>query len=89
MKKQVLTLAVVLFAFAMLLPVGTFAAQDEQGERPQGPPPEAFEVCKDKSAGDEVVINTPQGEMKGVCQDMQGQLVAVPEGGPQGGPPQQ
>lgn len=74
MKKQVLKVAIVLFAAATLLPAGVFA---------QGPPPEAFELCKDKAIGDAVEIQTPDGKtMEATCQDMQGKLVAMPAGGP-------
>jgi hypothetical protein len=84
MKKQVIKSVVVLFVFALLLPSGVFAAEDQPQGGPQGgPPPEAFEVCKDKSAGDAVEITTPDGQtMEATCRDMQGQLVAMPAGGP-------
>ncbi|MDO6461200.1 hypothetical protein Q4485_10875 [Granulosicoccaceae sp. 1_MG-2023] len=52
------------------------------GERPSGPPPEAFTACEGKSAGDAVSFSGRGGEtMEAVCAEHDGQLVAVPEGG--------
>jgi hypothetical protein len=56
-----------------------------------GPPPEAAEACKDKSEGNAVEIATPRGDtIKAICKQIDGQIVAVPEGGfqgPNGTPP--
>ena len=56
-----------------------------------GPPPGAIEVCKDKSEGTSVTFTTPRGEtVKATCEQINGQLVAVPEegfGGPKVPPP--
>jgi hypothetical protein len=80
MKMKVLTSATSLLFLAVLLPVGIYAAEEQQ-TRPQGPPPEAFDVCKGKSVGDSVEVTTPDGtKIKAVCRDMQGQLAALPEG---------
>jgi hypothetical protein len=50
--------------------------------RQMGPPPEAVEACKDKNEGDKVEITNPRGEkMDSVCEQIDGKLVAVPEGG--------
>ena len=47
-----------------------------------GPPPEAIEACKDKNEGAKVEISNHRGEkMKATCEQIDGQLVAVPEGG--------
>lgn len=52
--------------------------------RPMGPPPEAIEACKDKTEGTQVNLATPWGEhMTATCKAVDGQLAAVPEGGPQ------
>jgi hypothetical protein len=46
-----------------------------------GLPPEAIEACKEKSEGTSVEIATPRGDkLKATCKQMDGQLVAVPEG---------
>ena len=55
-------------------------------------PPEAIDACKDKSAGDAVEVATPRGDtIKATCRQIDGQLVAIPQGGPggpgNGGPP--
>lgn len=59
-----------------------------QGERPMGPPPEAYEVCDGASADDACAVNTPHGTVEGQClTDRQDdtRLVCVPERG-HGGP---
>lgn len=51
------------------------------GGRPKAPPQEAIQVCEGKSAGDSVEFETRRGDtLTGVCQEIDGQLVAVPEG---------
>lgn len=50
--------------------------------RHMGPPPEAVDACKGKSEGTDVEFTNPRGEkVKAVCKQINGQLVAVPEGG--------
>ena len=50
--------------------------------RHMGPPPEAIEACKDKSEGAAVEFTGPRGEkIKATCKQIEGQLVAVPDGG--------
>ena len=50
------------------------------GNRPKGPPPEAMEACNGKSVGDSVVLTSPRGKsMKATCQEIDDQLVAVPD----------
>ncbi len=54
------------------------------GERPNGPPPEAFTACEGKKAGDAVIVTTPRGdEIKAVCEIMDSRLVAKPLNAPQ------
>ncbi len=56
------------------------------GGRPPGPPPEAVAACKGKSEGAEVSFTGRNGEtMTGTCRSINGQLAAMPKGGP-GGP---
>ncbi len=89
MKKQILNTAVLLLTLAILLPtIG--CASGGQGRR-QGPPPEAIAACEGKSAGDSVKFTGRQGEsVKATCQEIEGQLAAVPENMPkQGGRPRQ
>ena len=50
-----------------------------------GPPREAFEACKGKSEGSAVEFTNRRGEkVKATCTEIDGQLRAVPEGGPSG-----
>ena len=72
-----------------LMPLTACGKGNERGGRPQGPPPEAIEACKEKSAGDSVTFTGRQGEsMSATCKEIDGQLVAVPEGMERGGRPQ-
>ena len=83
---------VVILGFLAVVGAGGWAfAASPASAGPPGPPPEAFKACEGKKAGDTVQIQTPRGDtISGTCREMQGQLVAVPEGGPHGrrsGPP--
>ena len=50
------------------------------GGRRHGPPPEAYEACEDKSAGDEAAFVNRRGEMvTGTCQQRGDQLVLRPD----------
>lgn len=52
----------------------------------QGPPPEALKACENKKTGESVTFTGRRGEsLKATCQEIDGQLVAVPEGMPPGG----
>ena len=70
------------------------AFSQERGIRRQGPPPEAYEACEGKSAGDEAELITPRGEtVTGTCEEEGDQLVLRPDnpkgrsGGRRHGPP--
>jgi hypothetical protein len=57
-----------------------------------GPPPEIFEACNGKKAGDECVVKRDDWEMKSVCGApphgaADGRLACVPGGRPKGPPP--
>ena len=52
----------------------------------RSPPPDAFEACSDKKAGDDCVIARGEWEMKGSCsalpeQEDHERLVCAPKGG--------
>ncbi|WP_419174297.1 hypothetical protein [Desulfosediminicola sp.] len=50
------------------------------GNNMQGPPPEAYEACVGKEAGDMVSLKGRRGKsMEGVCASIESQLVAVPK----------
>lgn len=82
MKKNSLLQFAVLFSLLLLLPISGCAEDSKRDERGQhGPPPEAIEACKDKKAGDAVSFKGRRGEsLKATCQEVEGTLVAVPEG---------
>lgn len=79
---------------ATLLCLAAFAAQPpapagqpDQGQaRHRMPPPEAYEACDGKKAGDRVTFTTPRGEkMSGTCTLIPARLAAAPDH-PPGGP---
>jgi len=84
--------AVTLGVLVFITTAGWAFGQPPGGGHHQGPPPEAFKACEGKSPGDAVETQTPHGQtISGTCREMEdGQLAAVPQGGPQGrlpGPP--
>ncbi|WP_319548194.1 hypothetical protein [Desulfogranum marinum] len=78
---------VILFMFLAVIPAtGCTAGNDNR--RQQGPPPEAIAACKDKAVGDTVQFSGRRGEtIEATCQEIEGQIVAVPEGMEGGRPP--
>lgn len=59
---------------------------NQQGRGHRSPPPEAYEACEGKKAGDEVTFTTPRGEkVAATCNMMPARLVAIPDHPPQGG----
>jgi hypothetical protein len=68
---------------ALLICAGCAKDDEQSDKRHQGPPPEAFQACSDKQVGDTVEFNGRGGEtLTAVCKEMNGKLVAVPEGAP-------
>ena len=66
--------------------------QSVQGEQPgQGrtPPQEAIDACHNLTEGAICTVITPNGAIDGTCENLQTQLVCVPEGGPPNGGGQQ
>ena len=70
------------------------AFSQERGMRRQGPPPEAYEACEGKSAGNEAEFVNRRGEtITGTCEEEGDQLVLRPDnpkgrsGGRRHGPP--
>jgi hypothetical protein len=82
------TMAAIL-AVSGLLQGTVLGSTGQQGRAGRGgPPPEAVEACKNKSDGDAVEFATPDGAtIKATCRQINGRLIAVPEGGPSGPPP--
>ena len=91
MKDKGMRWTMVLLAVLLIVPGTSWAFEGSEGDGRRELPPEAIDVCKDKSAGTEVEISTPRGEkIKATCKQIDGQIVAVPEGGfrgPKGTPP--
>jgi hypothetical protein len=55
---------------------------------PPPPPPEAYTACQGKAEGDSVTLTMPDGKtLPGTCRSLDGQLVAMPAGGPGAGGP--
>lgn len=83
------TKGIVLLTLLVLTPLTACGKGNNNGGRPQGPPPEAIEACENKSVGDSVTFAGRQGEsLSATCAEIDGQLVAVPEGMKQGSRPQ-
>jgi Spy/CpxP family protein refolding chaperone len=72
-----------IMALAAMVPASGFAFGGHwDGKKPKGPPQEAIDACKDLAKGDQVQFTTPRGDtVSGICRDMRGGLVAVPERG--------
>ena len=74
---------VFIWAVALLVTNSVWASTglNERAGRHE-PPQEAIDVCKDKNEGAAVEIITARGDtIKAICRQINGQLVAVPEGG--------
>lgn len=86
---NVMIITIVLIS-TLLIGCGANNARDRGRRVSQGPPPEAIEACEGKEAGTTVEFAGRKGEsLKATCQDIDGQLIAVPEGmSPGGGRPQ-
>ena len=81
--------AMVVVTMLALMPLTAWGKGNDRGDRPQGPPPEAIEACDGKSAGDSVTFTGRQGEsLSATCEEIDGQLAAVPEGMKGGNRPQ-
>lgn len=83
------TIALTCFSLSTLAQGSSSSAGNERsggpGGRPPGPPPEAVAACKGKSEGSEVSFTGRNGEtLTGTCRSFDGQLAAMPKGGPGG-----
>ena len=76
-KKSALILAI-----AAMVPYAGPADGADGGGKPKGPPQEAVAACAGLNEGDTVQFTSPRGEtVSGICREIRGGLVAVPEGG--------
>lgn len=54
-------------------------SKNGRGQR-QGPPPEAYTACEDKSAGDTAEFVSPHGDtVTGTCEEVDDKLVLKPD----------
>jgi len=79
---------VAILALLVMIPTFAWAIEVLRDSRfRQGPPQEAVDACSGKREGEVVRFNTPFGDnVSGVCREIRGKLIAVPEGGPPGPP---
>jgi hypothetical protein len=74
-----------IFVFIILGAVQAVASDSSSQRnhgRHNGPPPEAYSACEDKSAGDTSEFVSPRGDtISGTCVEENGQLVLKPENG--------
>ncbi|MCP4747269.1 MAG: hypothetical protein GY874_14185 [Desulfobacteraceae bacterium] len=78
MKK--VSIALILLAICVAPAIGDDTSS-EQDNRRQGPPPEAYEACEGKSAGETAQFTDARGEtLTGTCEQEGDQLVLRPEG---------
>lgn len=67
---------------------GADSSSQRTGSRRHGPPPEAYEACEGKTAGDTAEVVTPNGDtITGTCEEEGDTLVLKPDniqGGPGG-----
>lgn len=85
MIQRIKSLMIMLILLSVVPATGCTAGNKQ---RPQGPPPEAIAACKEKAVGDTVQFSGRRGKtIEATCQEIEGQVVAVPEGMEGGRPP--
>lgn len=73
------TRAILVSCLLLAIPITGLALATTLREQPKGPPPQAYAACKDKKAGDAVIVETFNGRtIQAVCQTFYGQLAANP-----------
>lgn len=82
-KNRLIKTCIILVIFALPSVVTIAYSKDDDSRRRQGPPPEAVKACEGKNVGDTTSFTGRQGEtLTAICKEIEGQLAAVPEGGP-------
>lgn len=81
MKNSKMTAIISLLVLVSTVPLTGWAyGNNGDGNRRNGPPPEAIEACEDKQVGDSVEFTGRRGEtITATCEERRDQLVAVPE----------
>ena len=86
MKKREILKVTAVLTILLMMPITACARNNGRDGRRHGPPPEAITACENKKAGDSVHFTGRRGEsLEATCQEIDGQLVAVPEGMSLGG----
>lgn len=86
MKKNEIIKVTAVLTILLVMPIIACSQSKGPNDRRQGPPPEAIEACENKEAGDNVKFTGRRGEsVEATCQEIDGQLAAVPEGMSPGG----
>lgn len=87
-RKHATAIATGFMVFGMSL-IATAQAQQRPdarpgpGERPPGPPPEAFDACDGLQEGDACSVATPRGDvLAGICHALHERRVCVPDAPP-------
>jgi len=76
-------IGIVLFGLFATTAFGADIDQQRHRGRHQGPPPEAYEACEGKSAGDTAQFVSPHGDtVTGVCELQGNRLVLRPDNPP-------
>lgn len=76
---------VLLGIFIAFSSFGNETIAQQSGRRHQGPPPEAYTACEDKSEGDEAEFVSPHGDsVTGTCELEGDRLVLRPDNPPDG-----
>jgi hypothetical protein len=80
---KLIKICAILVIFALPSIVTIAYSKGDDSRSPQGPPPEAVKACEGKKVGDTTSFTGRQGEtLTATCKNIEGQLAAVPEGGP-------
>ena len=82
-KTTIIVLLGVIIAFGS---IGNDAFSQQRGRRHQGPPPEAYTACEEKSEGDTAEFESPRGDtVTGTCEMEGDRLVLRPDNPPRRG----
>ena len=80
--------SLILLALGFIVPTSALASAGADDKRSSKPPQQAYEACKDKTAGAEVTITISNDHtFKAVCRQVGDELFAVPERLPGKGKP--
>ena len=84
MKK--IAIASVMVSLCAVNAFGSDTERQRSGGRHQGPPPEAYTACENKSAGDTAEFVSPRGDtVTGICVQQGDRIFLRPDNPPSGG----